>query len=130
MAGAPEPHAPGAAPVPAAPILVATPVADQVSVVAHTDDGAGNTAIIETDTSNRSWVGSLFAKGDMSVDSLIVAMICSVIAYWVLCAYQIIVTGHEITSPGMLGTGFAAMLAAFATGKTVRDRYGQQPPGG
>ena len=124
MASAPEPAAPGAAPVPDAP------VADQVSVVAHTDDGAGNTAVIVTDTSNRSWVGSLFANGDMSVDSLIVAMICSVIAYWLLCGYQIVVTGHEITSPGMLGTGFAAMLAAFATGKTVRDRYGQQPPGG
>jgi len=96
----------------------AAPDASTVTVVQPLPDGG--TAEVKSVTSNRSWFGALFASGDMSVDSLIVCMFFSVVAYWFLCGYEIVVN-HTQLDPLVLGGGFAAMLAAFAGGKTARD---------
>ena len=111
MAGAPEPVAPSASLVSAQPPPI-PPDADQVSVAVRTDDGSGNTTETVAVSSSRSWLGALFAAGDMSVDSLIVIMAVSVLAFWLIVGFQVIV-GHETSSPVALGSGFAAMLAAF-----------------
>lgn len=110
MAGsAPEPVAPGALPVIGAP-----------------DGGLSTTT--GTVSSNRSWLGALFAGSDMTVDSLIVIMAISVVAFWIICGFQV-VTGREVSSPMALGTGFAAMLAAFGGSQTLRGRFGQSSGG-
>ena len=127
MAGAPEPVAPSAPPVPAQPPPI-PPDADQVSVAVRTDDGSGNTTETVAVSSSRSWLGALFAAGDMSVDSLIVIMAVSVLAFWSIVCFQVVV-GHETSSPVALGTGFAAMLAAFGGTQTLRGRFGQTPGG-
>lgn len=83
-----------------------------------------------TVSSDRSFFGALFASGDMSVDSIIVMMAASVVAFWLIVGYQV-VAGKETSSPLALGGGFAAMLAAFAGGKTARDRWsGNGDPSG
>lgn len=121
MAGAPEPIAPGAPAVPAQP-------PDQAKAVVRTDDGAGNSSEVVTIASNRSWIGSLFASGDMSVDSMIVCMIFATVSFFVLMAWQIY-NARLIVGPGELGGGYAAMMVAFGGVKTARDRWGSQGPG-
>ncbi len=81
----------------------------------------------DDDSQGRSWIGSLFASGDRNADSLIVALAVSIVAFWILCGYQI-VQGREISSPLALGTGVATILAAFAGGKTIRDKFSGGPP--
>lgn len=124
--GAPIPDAPppGLLIEPAAPPIQA----EAATVKTVTDDGAGNRTVVTASGSNRSWLGSLFASGDMSVDSLIVALGVSICAYWFLCGYMIIVEHSKEFGPLVLGGGCATILGAFAGGKTVRDRY--SPAGG
>lgn len=119
---------PASALLPAAPGVAAQPP-DQSVVVARTDDGTGNTSESVSIASNRSWIGSLFAAGDMSVDSMIVCMMFATVSFFALMAAQVWI-GRVVIGPAELGGGYSAMMLVFGGTKAARDRWGQPPPGG